>query len=195
MRSDVRKDGSPCEPCRFREEKQIGIIRETVRSRGLADQFHLRQEKAVPFAARVCTRQGDDRLVNLVVNCLGALILVTAIGCVLAQREMEKRRSPLVSIPPFGRGFSRHEGLSSDDFLQSTCNAGEGPPALLSIGSMSPPGYPSAWLHPCSARFRFARQDHCSSGMTCRFSTSGWSMIPPEPRPRPAYIKSHQFLR
>jgi hypothetical protein len=27
---------------------------------------------------------------------------------VLAQREMEKRRSPLVSIPPFGRGFSRH---------------------------------------------------------------------------------------
>jgi hypothetical protein len=31
---------------------------------------------------------------------------------VLAQREMEKRRSPLVSIPPFGRGFSRHRGLS-----------------------------------------------------------------------------------
>jgi hypothetical protein len=31
---------------------------------------------------------------------------------VLAQREMEKRRSPLVSIPPFGRGFSRHGGLS-----------------------------------------------------------------------------------
>ena len=31
---------------------------------------------------------------------------------VLVQRETEKRRSPLVSIPPFGRGFSRHEGLS-----------------------------------------------------------------------------------
>jgi hypothetical protein len=27
---------------------------------------------------------------------------------VLVQPEMEKRRSPLVSIPPFGRGFSRH---------------------------------------------------------------------------------------
>jgi len=27
---------------------------------------------------------------------------------VLAQREMEKGRSPLVSIPPFGQGFSRH---------------------------------------------------------------------------------------
>jgi hypothetical protein len=27
---------------------------------------------------------------------------------VLVQPEMEKVRSPLVSIPPFGRGFSRH---------------------------------------------------------------------------------------
>jgi len=27
------------------------------------------------------------------------------------------------------------------------------------IVSMSPPGYPSAWLRPRSARFRFARQD------------------------------------
>jgi transposase len=31
---------------------------------------------------------------------------------VLVQREMERVRSPLVSIPPFGRGFSRHGGLS-----------------------------------------------------------------------------------
>jgi hypothetical protein len=31
---------------------------------------------------------------------------------VLVQHEMERGRSPLVSIPPFGRGFSRHEGLS-----------------------------------------------------------------------------------
>jgi hypothetical protein len=31
---------------------------------------------------------------------------------VLVQREMERGRSPLVSIPPFGRGFSRHRGLS-----------------------------------------------------------------------------------
>ncbi len=30
---------------------------------------------------------------------------------VLVQREMERGRSPLVSIPPFGRGFSRHRGL------------------------------------------------------------------------------------
>ena len=44
------------------------------------------------------------------------------------------------------------------------------------IVSMSPPGYPSAWLRPRSARFRFARQDHCSSATTCRFSTSGLSV-------------------
>ena len=36
-------------------------------------------------------------------------------------------------------------------------------PSLLDIGSMSPPDYPSAWLHPCRARFRFTRQVHCSS--------------------------------
>jgi hypothetical protein len=34
------------------------------------------------------------------------------VGFVLVQPELEKRRSPLVSIPPFGRGFSRHGGLS-----------------------------------------------------------------------------------
>jgi hypothetical protein len=37
------------------------------------------------------------------------------------------------------------------------------------IVSMSPPGYPSAWLRPRRARFRFARQDHCSSTTPCGF--------------------------
>src|SRR5208337_1394308 len=40
-------------------------------------------------------------------------------------------------------------------YWSSVCSAREEPPALLDIGSMSPPDYPSAWLHPCSARFRF----------------------------------------
>src|SRR5258705_11603967 len=35
--------------------------------------------------------------------------------------------------------------------------------ALSNIVSMSPPSYPSAWLHPCRARFRFTWQSHCSS--------------------------------
>src|SRR5215212_9174314 len=29
---------------------------------------------------------------------------------------------------------------------------------------MSPPGYPSAWLHPCRARFCFTRQSHYIAG-------------------------------
>ena len=41
------------------------------------------------------------------------------------------------------------------------------PPALLDIGSMSPPDYASAWLHPCRARLRFTRQVHCSSAAPC----------------------------
>ena len=35
--------------------------------------------------------------------------------------------------------------------------------SALDIVSMSPPSYPSAWLHPCRARFRFTWQSHCSS--------------------------------
>ena len=84
-----------------------------------------------------------------------------------------------VDSAPAGRGFStrqkkfsRHEGLSSDDFLRQRATREKDLPALLSIRSMSPPDYPSAWLPPCRARLRFARQDHCSSVTTCRFSTS-----------------------
>ena len=35
-----------------------------------------------------------------------------ALDRVPVQRETESGRFPLVSIPPFGRGFSRHLGLS-----------------------------------------------------------------------------------
>jgi hypothetical protein len=62
----------------------------------------------------------------------------------LVQPEMERRRSPLVSIPPLGRGFTRHRY----DY-QAT---------------------PSAWLRPRRARFRFARQDHCSSTTSIRLN-------------------------
>jgi hypothetical protein len=40
-------------------------------------------------------------------------------------------------------------------------------PALLNSGSMSPPGYPSAWLPPGRARLRFTWQAHCSSAAPC----------------------------
>jgi hypothetical protein len=78
------------------------------------------------------------------------------------QREMESGRSPLTSIPPFGRGFSRHQGLPIRCVFGKS--AKDDLPRLSNIVSMSPPSYPSAWLHPCRARFRFARQSHCNSG-------------------------------
>src|SRR5947209_5857697 len=79
---------------------------------------------------------------------------------------MEKRRSPLVSIPPFGRGlFKAQESFDPMDVGRRQERVLT-PPFIV---SMSPPGYPSAWLHPCSARLRFARQDHCSSATTCPF--------------------------
>src|SRR5450759_4316241 len=41
--------------------------------------------------------------------------------------------------------------------------------SALDIVSMSPPGYPSAWLHPCRARFRFTWRSHCSRvGKICK---------------------------
>jgi hypothetical protein len=36
--------------------------------------------------------------------------------------------------------------------------------------SIRPPGYPSAWLRPSRARFRFARQDHCRSTTSIRLN-------------------------
>jgi len=56
--------------------------------------------------------------IKVAVNSLianGGRIIMDLSDVVLAQPEMEQRRSPLVSIPPFGRGFSRHVGLSSDN--------------------------------------------------------------------------------
>ena len=57
---------------------------------------------------------------------------------------MERRRSPLVSIPPLGRGFTRHRY----DYQ----------------------AIPSAWLRPGRACFRFTRQDHCSSTTSIRLN-------------------------
>ena len=36
--------------------------------------------------------------------------------------------------------------------------------------SMRPPGYPSAWLRPRRACFRFTRQNHCSSTTSIRLN-------------------------
>jgi hypothetical protein len=80
---------------------------------------------------------------------------------VLVQPEMERGRSPLASIPPCGAGIFKASG--STDPMRIWKQRKEQVPALLFIVSMSPPGYPSARLRPRRARFRFARQDHCSA--------------------------------
>jgi len=76
----------------------------------------------------------------------------TAAACtarVPAQPEMETERFPLVSIPPFGRGFSRHGGLSircgfgksaKDDFRARLPRLDE--PARLSLGRVASPQNP-----------------------------------------------------
>src|SRR5580700_148247 len=51
---------------------------------------------------------------------------------------MERSRLPLVKVPP----------LRGGDFQ--------------GIAAKSRPGYPSAWLHTCRARFRFTWRGHCS---------------------------------
>jgi hypothetical protein len=63
---------------------------------------------------------------------------------VLVQPEMERGRSPLVSIPPFGRRFTRHR-----------CDH---------------QAIPQHGCVPRRARFRFARQDRCSSTMPVRLN-------------------------
>ncbi len=40
----------------------------------------------------------------------------------------------------------------------------------ISKASIRPPSYPSAWLRPRRARFRFARQDHFSSTTSIRLN-------------------------
>jgi hypothetical protein len=72
---------------------------------------------------------------------------------------MERGRFPLVGkFRPSGGDFQGMGVYRSDVFWEEREECFS---ALASIVSMSPPGYPSAWLHPCRARFRFTRQNHC----------------------------------
>jgi len=97
---------------------------------------------------------------NYVAGSLVSFVLlgIGGVWIVLVQPEMERGCSPLVS--------------------NSTLRAG-----IYKV-SIRPPGYPSAWLRPRRARFRFARQDHCSSTHLHSVSTSGLHVTrsPAEPR-------------
>ncbi len=46
-------------------------------------------------------------------------------------------------------------------------------PAPAVLVSMGPPGFPTAWLHPCRASFRFAWRSHCNSVRLLMFRRRG----------------------
>jgi hypothetical protein len=92
------------------------------------------------------------------------------LGCaiVLVRPEMERGRCPIVSIPPFGAGIFKESRSTDQMRIWKQCK--EQVPVLPFIVSMSPPGYPSTWLRPRGARFRFAWQDHCSFTTSIRLN-------------------------
>src|ERR1700676_5119554 len=83
---------------------------------------------------------------------------------VLVQPELEKRRFPLVKVPPLrggdfqGMGVYRPMRLPDYEYAAREDQL----PRCLASARRASPGYPLAWLHPCRARFRFAWRGHCS---------------------------------
>jgi hypothetical protein len=71
-------------------------------------------------------------------------------------------------LRPCGAGIFQGMRVYHPMAFSSQCTSARGlAPALLNIGSMSPPGYPSALLPPGRARLRFTRRVNCSSAAPC----------------------------
>src|SRR5450631_1115061 len=70
--------------------------------RSAAEHGRWRTERT-PYLAEIMDCLSPSSVIERVVLMKGAQI--GGSECVLVQREMEKSRSPLVSIPPCGRGF------------------------------------------------------------------------------------------
>ena len=68
------------------------------------------------------------------------------------QRVWEDSLLPVKHLRRAGLGFSRHEGSIPPMFLWAGRGFSARPRFIV---RMSPPGYPSAWLLPSRARFRF----------------------------------------
>ncbi len=79
---------------------------------------------------------------------------LSRIAFVLVQPELERGRSPFVSIPPFGAGIFKASGFT--DPMRIWKQRKEQVPPLLFIVLMSPPGYPSAWCVPADPASVFA---------------------------------------
>ena len=84
-------------------------------------------------------------------------------GTVLVQPELERGRSPLVSVPPCGRGFQGIRVYRSD--VVSLKSAEARPPG--SVHRLDEPtGLSLSMVASPQCRFRFARQNHCSAAAT-----------------------------
>jgi hypothetical protein len=81
--------------------------------------------------------------------------------------------SPLASIPPFGAGIFK--ASRSTDPLRIWKQRKEQVPALPFIFSMSPPGYPSAWLRPAEPASVSPGKIIVASPRPS-VSTSGWAV-------------------
>jgi len=83
---------------------------------------------------------------------------------VLVQPEMESGRSPLASIPPFGRGFFKASG--STDPIWSLRRA-QRASSLRPVHRLDEPsGLSLSMVASPQCRFRLARQNHCSAAAT-----------------------------
>ena len=85
----------------------------------------------------------------------------------MAQPELERRRSVSEYSAPSGGDF---QGIGSFDPMMGWEAAQRSSFRLPIIVSMSPPGYPSAWVHPCRARLRFTWRSHCNSAPSISFN-------------------------
>jgi hypothetical protein len=151
--------------------------------------FDLAHHKVVQRTELAVAKAGRPAVIPImnerfvVLNQSGLLPCSKDLKCGLVQPEMEKRRSPLVWIPPLrggdfqGIGVYRPMGVSASlqrERLKSRAAKHRlDEPTGISLGMVASPQ--------CPLPFRPA--DHCSSATTCRFSASGWPVIPPKPRP------------
>jgi hypothetical protein len=110
-----------------------------------------------PFAGLV-VRGTQERFLGR--NRLKDFSPIAKVGLVLVQPELERRRSPLASIPPCGRDFQGIGVFRSDGVRKQRKKLS---PALPIIVSMSPPGYALACLQPCSAASVSPGDGRCSS--------------------------------
>jgi hypothetical protein len=103
-------------------------------------------ESLPPLPSLVSPEPGRRQCRRAAASYRGAALQTRSVP---AQPEMETERFPLVSIPPFGRGFSRHGGLSirwgfrksaKDGFRARLDRLDE--PARLSLGMVASPQSP-----------------------------------------------------